>query len=244
MRNKRSSVRLPLTCRPPTEREHTDTRPPRRALPAPCPPALACEKLTRPTVPPLAQLTESLRAVFADLDAARDASSRAEAAVELGLSPEAVVERKLSPSAELRELLSSAWMRKRLRAEYAVVVRSDRAAKAVRVFGEPEGVEAAGAFVAGMGPVGVARIKVDEENLSLLIGRKGATVEALQAPTPPPPHPTPTPTTALRAVSAQRPARPRWCAGGERLLGGAAAQGAHRGARGARGGCGGARGPH
>lgn len=125
-------------------------------------------------------LTESLRAVFADLDAARDASSRAEAAVELGLSPEAVVERKLSPSAELRELLSSAWMRKRLRAEYAVVVRSDRAAKAVRVFGEPEGVEAAGAFVAGMGPVGVARIKVDEENLSLLIGRKGATVEALQ----------------------------------------------------------------
>ena len=174
-------------------------------MPAPCPPALACKKLTRPTVPPLAQLTESLRAVFADLDAARDASSRAEAAVELGLSPEAVVERKLSPSAELRELLSSAWMRKRLRAEYAVVVRSDRAAKAVRVFGEPEGVEAAGAFVAGMGPVGVARIKVDEENLSLLIGRKGATVEALQAPTPPLPSPPPPPPlhSAQSALSAQ-----------------------------------------
>jgi predicted RNA-binding protein YlqC (UPF0109 family) len=119
--------------------------------------------------------------VYTEIDTARDEQSRQDTAAELEVPVEDVVEARLPVSEELRELLSSARWKKKLRTECAVVLRAVYSKNAVKVSGLSDDVEAAARVIAEIGPLTLRRIAVDEAQVSLLIGRKGATIEQLQA---------------------------------------------------------------
>jgi len=125
-----------------------------------------------------AQIAESLRAVFADIGTVRDEQSRQDTAAELEVPVEDVVEARTPVSEGLRELLSSARWKKKLRTECAVIVRATK--NSVKISGLSDAVEAASRVIAEIGPVVVRRIGIDDAQVALLIGRKGATIEQLQ----------------------------------------------------------------
>lgn len=91
---------------------------------------------------------------------------------------EDVVEARTPVSEGLRELLSSARWKKKLRTECAVIVRPTK--NSVKILGLSDAVEAASRVIAEIGPVVVRRIGIDDAQVALLIGRKGATIEQLQ----------------------------------------------------------------
>jgi hypothetical protein len=154
IKNKRVQVRAPPSL-------------PEHATPAPLDKARLRSNLT--PAPPAAlrtpQIAESLMAVLADIGAARVDQSRHETAAELEVPVEDVIEARIPVVDALREFLSSARWRKKLRSECAVVLRTGK--NIVRVSGLSDGVEAAARLIAEIGPVVVRRLAVDEAQVAV-----------------------------------------------------------------------------
>jgi len=126
-----------------------------------------------------AQLAESLRQLYEELDRHRDAVLFDEVSEKLGVAKEELRDLKLQVTPEMAEMLATSAWKKRLQSEQHVIVRAS-GGKGPRLIGTAEAVESAAALIHGFGPAAVRRVQVDEMQQGLLIGRKGATIAQLQ----------------------------------------------------------------
>ena len=127
------------------------------------------------------QIQEQMRQVNERQDAARTVQLLDEAAQLLQLSLESVVEGRVTVSEEMAEMLTTPMWSKRMRAGYAVTSHVTRKKPTgVRLLGAQESVDAASAFLQGYGTVVSHPMAVSDEELGLLIGKKGATIAQLQ----------------------------------------------------------------
>ena len=127
------------------------------------------------------QLVEQTRLVSERQELARSVQWLEEAAQTLQLPRESVVEGRVNVSDEMTEMLNTQLWTKRLRVDYQVTSRVARGAtKSVLLAGAQDAVDAATAFLQSYGTVVSSAIPVGEEELGLLIGKKGATIAQLQ----------------------------------------------------------------
>ena len=127
------------------------------------------------------QIQEQMRQVNERQDAARTVQLLDEAAQLLQLPLESVVEGRVTVSEEMSEMLTTPMWSKRMRASYAVTSHVTRKKPTgVRLLGAQESVDAASAFLQGYGTIVSHPMSVSDEELGLLIGKKGATIAQLQ----------------------------------------------------------------
>jgi len=127
------------------------------------------------------QIQEQMRQVNERQDAARTVQLLDEAAQLLQLPLESVIEGRVTVSEELAEMLTTPMWSKRMRTGYAVTSHVTRKKPTgVRLLGAQESVDAASAFLQGYGTVVSHPMAVSDEELGLLIGKKGATIAQLQ----------------------------------------------------------------
>lgn len=127
------------------------------------------------------QIQEQMRLVSERQDAARTVQLLDEAAQLLQLPLESVVEARVPVSEEMAEMLTTPMWSKRMRTDYAVTSHVMRKKPTgVRLLGAQASVDAASAFLQGYGTVVSHPMAVSDEELGLLIGKKGATIAQLQ----------------------------------------------------------------
>jgi hypothetical protein len=127
------------------------------------------------------QIQESIRQVNERQELARMAQWQEEAAQLLQLPLESVVEGRVAASDEMCEMLSTQLWSKKLRTEYQVTSHVTRGAnRSVRLAGARDSVDAASAYLQGYGTVISQKLPLEDEELGLLIGKKGVTIAQLQ----------------------------------------------------------------
>ena len=127
------------------------------------------------------QIQEQMRQVNERQEAARTVQLQDEAAQLLQLPRESVAEGRVTVSEEMAEMLATPMWSKRMRAGYSVTSHVTRKKPtSVKLLGAQESVDAASDFLQGYGTVVSHPMTVSDEELGLLIGKKGVTIAQLQ----------------------------------------------------------------